>query len=349
MRFACWGLLGATILALLGVRLDGGFFPGDLSAYLAAAETFGQGGNPYTTDLTESSHFAGYPYVYPPGTLYLIAPLRGLPPPVVAAGHLVVAGAILVWSVHRLDRRFELGLPLGPTLLFVLLFGPVTSDLMVGNLAVVLLGATVACADLADRDLDAPTAGALTLLGVVYSFKVLWLAPALLWLVAARRWGHLAALAAGLLVVAGLSALHPALVVDWFERVQWVRGRFPDSLDLLSLAPWFYPVALVAWLVAAIRAVRHSPRAAWLTGCASLFAWPRLAPYSFVLALPPIAAALRHLPPRRALLLPLALWGPVYWALAMPAGSYFARWYHLLWAVVLAGITKALQGNDPVS
>jgi hypothetical protein len=346
VRLASWGLLGATLLAVLGVRLTGGLFPADLSAYLAAAETFAQGGNPYGSELTESSHFDGLPYVYPPGTLYLIAPLRWLPPPVLAAGHLVVAGGVLVWSVDRLDRRFDLDLPLGPTLLFVLLFGPVTSDLMVGNLAVILLGATVATAELADRNLDLPAAGALTLLGVVYSFKVLWLAPALLLLVAARRWGHLAALGAGLLVVAGLSALHPALVVDWIERVRWVRDRFPDSLDLLSLAPWFYPVALVAWLVAALRAARHSPTAAWLAGCASLFAWPRLAPYSFVLALPPIAAALSRLPPRRSLLLPLALWGPVYWAAAMPAGSFFGRWYHLLWAVVLAGVTEAVRRDE---
>jgi hypothetical protein len=364
VRIACWLLFAAAIGTLAGLRFAGAWPAGDLTAYMAAADVYAAGGNPYGPALEAADRYAGYPYVYPPGTLPLIRPLAGVSTHMAGGLLTLLSGGLLVYVVGSLRRRFELAIPTAPLAVGALLFGPVIADLLSANLAVVMLAANVAVADLvagSDDDRRALRLGALTLLGVVLSFKFMWLIPALVltaavgrnyWCCAVlgvaklrRRLGvalfaflPFFALITGPLLVAAASLLVDPTLAAWLDRLQWLRREFPASLDILSLAPGLYPITVGAATSLLVRCRDASIDLLWVAACCSVVAWPRLAPYSFALLLPALAHLARRLDPRHLALLVLPMWGPVYWTIALPAGSLHARWLHVVWAVLVGGV-----------
>ena len=370
VRVACWLLFAAAIGTLAGLRFAGAWPAGDLTAYLAAADVYAAGGNPYGAALREAERYAGYPYVYPPGTLPIIRPLAGVSTTVAGGLLTLLSGGLLVYVVGSLRRRFDLSAPLAPLAIGALLFGPVIADLLSANLAVVMLAANVAVADLVvgrDDERRALRLGALTLLGVVLSFKFMWLLSALV-LTAAVGWRQLessehandedggdewcyAVLGVALFAflpfftLAAASLLVDPTVTAWLDRLQWLRREFPASLDILSLAPGLYPITVGAATSLIWRYLDASLDILWVAACCSVVAWPRLAPYSFALLLPALAHLARRLDPRHLALLVLPMWGPVYWTVALPAGSLHARWLHVVWTMAV-GIVVWVLGRD---
>ena len=102
-------------------RAGMGHVPHDLSAYLAAADVFDRGLDPYTDAIRGSRHYQGYPYAYPPVTLWWIRPLAWASTALVAGVEWVVRVAVIVGSLRFLGRRMLPGIPLGH-LLFAALF-----------------------------------------------------------------------------------------------------------------------------------------------------------------------------------------------------------------------------------
>lgn len=336
VRTICWVLFVTAVGVLAGMTATGRHIPGDLTAYLAAADVFASGGNPYGSALEQSEYWAGYPYVYPPATLYLLRPLLWASRAVIATFHVVVSTGLLLFSLWRLRRRYELDLPLGVLLVAATLFGPVTADILAGNLGLVMLAATVAAADLSDRAPAPHRMLGLALLGVLLSFKVFWLAPPVLMLSLGGRWRQLVSLSSGVAAVFVASAAMEPGLADWLSRLQWVRTHFSDSMDLLSLAPVLYPFA-VAGALTLVWKLRDSPvDLLYAAGCCSVVAWPRLAPYSFVVLIPAIFELTRRQPPTKVLPVVVPMWGPLYWFFALPSGTITARWLHFLWACAVA-------------
>ncbi len=339
VQLVCWGLFALVVCLLAGLRLAEAWPAGDLTAYLAAADVYWEGGNPYGSELRRSEHYAGYPYVYPPATLVLLRPLVWLPAPIASGLATLASGGLLAWSTERLHRRFALPVPLAPLVLATLFFGPVTADLLAGNLAVAMLAANIAVAELLG-EADALSPGrfaGLAALGLILSFKVMWLIPAAVLVVADGRWRAAAAFTAGAVAMFGGSLLVDPGLGPWLARLDWLRRAFPESFDLLSLAPRVYPVAVVAagTLIWACR--RRSTDLVWAAACCSVVAWPRLAPYSFLVLAPAIAQLAARFGPRVGAVLVVPMWGPVYWLFGMPSGMLQPRWWHLIWACAVAG------------
>lgn len=338
-------LLTAALLALLLSRWRHGTLPPDLSAYLAAAETFWAGGNPYGPALREAAAFKGYPYVYPPGTLYLIIPLQWLSPQLLGLLHALVSVGVLVGLARWARRRFLPDVPTEVLLAGLALFGPISVDLLVGNISILLLGAVavgLASSDKARTGRETPLGAGdnatLIVAGVVLAFKAMWALPVLLAMLFRRQWRRLCAFSTGLAAIAVLSVTDPTLIRAWWAQLRRIPTVFPNSYDLLSLAPILAPLAAVAWLALTFLLLRRDRHNAGFAGALSVPAWPRLAPYSFSLMIFPLLEAIRRRPtPALALLAPM--WGPFYWLWVDSLPSLLTRWLHLGWAIAAAALT----------
>jgi hypothetical protein len=288
-----WAFFIALIAAEAARRWLSGEVSPDLSAYIAAAETFAMGRNPYGPQLLNAPSYGGYVFVYPPGSLPLIRWLALLEPRAVTlADGILHAGALLV-SMAWLRRHFSLPMPLGwLAAMAVMLFWPATSDFISGNLVTYMFATFIGCMWLAYHPEPRPRHLLIALaFGLVLSIKPMWGVPAGLVFLARRRWGLAAALLGGAACMAALSLVpwHGQwLVDDWWARIQMVRAQY-RSVDILSLAPALLPAAALLWAAAGALLLRRlGPRHPhlWLWSAASLIAWPRLGSYSYILAVP---------------------------------------------------------------
>lgn len=287
-----WVFFGAFIGFLALKRLLAGEIPEDLSAYLAAAELFIAGRNPYGPDLFSAANFGGYVYIYPPGSRFLVQWLALFPPALVVLADALLHAGALVAALAWLRQRFAITLPLGWLAAGVAgLYAPATQDLLVGNIATYMLAAFVGAMALAHH----PAPGRqhlfiMPIFGFLLAFKPMWGIPAGLILLARRQWAPALALLCGALGMAALSAIpqgDTVLIADWLARIQAVRAQY-QSVDMLALWPPGLWGVIGLWLLGgALLLQRLGARHPhlWLWGAASLFAWPRLADYSYVLAL----------------------------------------------------------------
>jgi hypothetical protein len=324
-----------------------GWVPPDLTAYLAAVDVWRDGLNPYTDRLFDSPRSDGYPFLYPPASLWLFLPLDFMSTTWVAAldgiARLAVAAALVAW----IRRRFLAQVEVGWVALAAVMCSPLLVDAITGNLATYMLGAVALVIAMSEREAT-PTRAALVLAaGVVIAIKPMWAIPAVYAVVCARRAWAFAALAAGGGSVAIASVAQRHLFVSWIQRVEEVSD-FYASVDFLKVAPALAPVAALLWLApAAYLAVKRVP-SAWVFGLASVFMWPRLAVYSYLITAPILAFIADRLGWRTAAVLGLPVLGPLPWLLRDPAGGIYERWTLLIWATSLAILVFVLllRGAD---
>ncbi len=329
------------VFALMGAELYrrmSSVVPTDVTAYLAAADVFAAGGNPYTTDIALSPRFEGYPFHYLPGVLYLIAPLQYVSARVASVGHLLASSVTLVGSIAYLADRFKLACSRALLVAVTLLFGPVAVALYVGNIPILLLGALLGVVWASD-DRERPWRSRLVcgLAGLAITFKPTWAAPAGLALLGRRRWSLLAAFGAGLALPVALTAVDIELARAWSQRLTEVRGNLLRTEETAIM--WqLWPVAVGTAAIGAGVIAWRRPESLWIFACAAVFCSPRLTPYSYVMTLPALAYLASRWPPWRLALLVLPIWGPAHWWLRVTSHAW-EQWTMYVWALAVAGFT----------
>lgn len=350
-----WFFLGLFAAAVALSRYLSAEVPLDFSAYLAAAQTFAAGENPYSAALFSAPNYQGFVYIYPPGTLPFLAPLTWAPAPVMAALesllHLGALGLAMGW----LRRRFELAAPLSICVGVAFLCYPFAYDYRVGNLGAYMLAALVGCAWMMEQPRQrAHHVAAAVLLGVGLAFKPMWGLSAGAILLARRRW----AAAAGLLVGAALVALlsfvawnGAPLLNDWWARLAELRAQRRS----FSLLEWYAPLVVLvglAWLGAALALLRrHRARnpELWLWACTLLLIWPRISSYSYLIFIPVIAYFWRRWGWQRALLIAVPMLEPTAWLFAALDAVHLQHQllYAWAWGVALLLFVDLWRFEEP--
>ncbi len=232
-----WALVALLVAAELYRRVAAGAVPPDFSAYLAAADVWMQGGDPYGPALLEAPRYGGYPYVYVPGTLSLIAPLHELSTEVATSLELVVRVAVLFGIVLWCRRTWELEPPLFALLPLALFYEPIAADFLGGNLTTYMLGVVLACREIGRRPSESWHAMAGVPLGLLLAFKPMWILPVGAIVLVERAWRLVGGLLVGGSTVIGLTLWQWPLVDSWLRRIEQVRAHY-QSIDLLSLGRW---------------------------------------------------------------------------------------------------------------
>jgi hypothetical protein len=367
-RLVGWAIVCLLVAGEWYRRAVGGVVPPDFSAYLAAADVWMAGGDPYGTALLEAERYEGYPFVYAPGTLPIVAPLAALPTTWATSMELLARVAVLLGIGYWCRETWELDPPLFALVPLAFFYEPLVADFLGGNLTTYMLGAVLLCREIGGRD-GANWHVAVGLpIGVALAFKPMWALPAgtIVVLSRARRLG--AGLALGGTAVVGATVWQWGLVDDWLRRIEQVRRHY-QSIDLLSLGRWLqshdllaglppalFPAAgLLLWTGAGLHLARlrwgggneASGRAEieggietpelglWLWSCVSLVAWPRLGSYSYVLLVPLLCALWRALGSRRTVLIALPAFGPLPWMLRLIRNGLYHRMLLYLWGLGL--------------
>jgi hypothetical protein len=344
LSVAGWMALGYVGMAQLVLRLNG-YVPRDLSMYARAARWWADGRSPYT----QAFRVAGQdtlPFVYQPGTLPLFGSLSLVPEwamSLLAGAWFVVGAGALVGATLYFRRVFT---PQTPRLVaagVVVAFFPAYFALTYGNMAVVLPLAAVGLHRLA-TGADRGERRLLGIgLGVLAAVKPYWLVSFGAVLVATRRWRALGWLGVGGVGPAIVTLWHWPIAMSWLQQLQsvdrlyWMVFTGPMTMvaDGLLVAGW---AALFGWWVR-----RDAPEATvvFVVGLSSVVVWPRVAPYSYLLALP----ALFYLAGRRgwrltgtALLLASS---PVVWGLVQLGIPALPRLFLYAWTAGLFGLVAA--------
>lgn len=311
MSDALWGnkyhkpALGVVIVAFIALAVARSFaseLPGDTSAYIFAMGAFGDGQSPYV-NLDTSPHYLGYPYVYFPGTLYLIMALSWLPAHLIAGLDALAKLGCLLYASRWLQRRYALPIAWPVLCLGSLALDPLYTDVRAGNIVLYMFTILLATVDLSERsDLSWRRRLAIGFgFGLLLMFKPMW-GISTAWVAALnRRWGLVTGLALGAAAIFAIAGLHPELLPQWLDLLERIRKFWP-GFDLGSVVPWLSPVAAIAWGVMAIKLWRTRPSEAWLWGCSFALAWPRLGNYTYIIALPLLAHVSMKLEPQRAIL-----------------------------------------------
>lgn len=304
----------------------------DFESYYAAGTQWVKGGSPYTTAIWDAERtipgvnphrYELLPYVGIPQALPVFGALSRVSYPAAAAVWLTVlicAAAALVWAVIALlDLRLGV-LGIAGVALFALGFGPLTSDLALGQVAL-LSAAAVALAALGllrGRTL----AGGLAVFAAAIQPNA---ALALVSQATARR--PLLAMAAAfatflfsfglaqrgqaLSLPAYLALLREHGAAEAFATIQFTTTAIVSSLGVshgaASLAGWLGPAVSVALWLAGMRALRSDAVLALGFTCAMLpFALPFFHEHDFVIVLIAALVCARRVPSR---LWPAALIG----------------------------------------
>ncbi len=318
-------------------RVVVGEVPGDFTAYLSAADMFVAGVDPYTDARFATPRYDGFPYNYFPGTLFLIAPLAFLPTPVAVALDWVARAVVMLLSLKWLNDKINLGNNFHRVLGIALICEPLLVDWLVGNMVTYLFGALVLSAALADREPSNGGRVVQVLAGLVLAFKPFWFLPVGWILMVKRRWDLMGALIVGGLSMGLLSLALPQFRESFLAHTENMRG-FYYSVDLLNLAPQVLPFAVVVVVGAGLWLwVRRESPDLWLLGCLCLPIFPRLATYSYVLALPVVILLFREKKPVVAFLMSCVLLGPLPWILrdsTLMEGERLENWALFLWSTV---------------
>ncbi len=325
--------LGVVVLMEFVRRAFLGFVPDDFTAYLVAADTFAAGLNPYV-DFADAARWAGKPYNYFPGTLYLVVWMAWVPTAVAVALDFCARITALFFAIRWLARRILPDVPTHYVFLIALACEPLFIDVLFGNFVSYLLSAWVGCAYLAEQSATRKRVAAAAVCGVVLAFKPFWFAPAAYCFVLKRNWRGLIGLGAGGAVIGGLSLLHLEWTDSFLTHTAAMR-EFYYSVDLLNLAPPLLAVAIVLWAAAAWVLDRTGDREwTWLFGCTAVVIFPRLATYSYSLALPLVLYFMRRWGVWRGLAYSVVLIGPLPWLLrtsSLMPGERLENWTHFVW------------------
>lgn len=305
---------GLFVIAVAGLlrRLVGGHVPGDLTAYLHAADMFAAGLDVYSSARFEMPRYGGFPYNYAPGTLYLIAPLSWLSSTVAASLDWIARLAALALMVRVLARDLFDIKPAWIALAAVML-EPLAVDLLRSNLVTYLLAAFVWVVSVSRRDANPRDFAMLFMIGVLVSFKPLWLTPMAFVLLLERRWKPLVALGTGMLPVVALSLVELEVLHAWLAHLSAIADHNP-YITVWGVQPWVAASMTLLLGVAGVTILTRyrEDRDAWLFACILILVWPRLVTYSFALTLP-IVLMLIERKGLRGLLFSLPVLGPLPW------------------------------------
>ncbi len=319
----------------LGIwRAIHGALPHDLSAYVSAADLFAAGANPYTS-YAEATHYAGYPYVYPPGTLWVIAPLSVLPATLVVVGEAALRG-VLTWRVTRhLTRIYGMEMPWQILTACLLLYQPYLTDVWAGNIAILLFWGWLEFVQHTKNSMLYGVRGVVAgvVVGVLVAFKPTWMLPVGWALICA---GHLRVGAGALCAVMLIAALgwvpDTGWYADWWGLLEETRAHWA-SFGWMSVSPWLWGLLVAAWSGVAVWVWRHRREQAWLWGAASIVVWPHANIYSYLLVLPlALAVLMRWIAADDGVLMRAAKATVVYGVPSAPVGiAMSAMLKHDLW------------------
>lgn len=336
-----WSAFGILVAWGLFQRAFLGLVPGDLSAYLSAADVFLAGADPYSEVLRESERYGGFPYIYLPGTLFLTAPLGFLPSAVVACLEWLARFAVLLGILKVMQRKIVPEMSMAMLALIALLQQPLWIDHWAGNIAIYLMGAWAVCLELSDRRESWGTLLGAFLCGIVIAFKPYWLIPAGWVLFSRGKYRSSAALVAGTAGVLSLSFALPEFLASYWVLNGEMRA-FYQSVNWLDVAPVLYAVLFVAGVGGALWFARKYPsRWVYMLGCVSMPIWPRLSSYSYVLTLPWTLYLVRRWGLGRGLAFSAVTIGPLPWILrdsTLLPEAQVEGWAFLVWTMVSVAV-----------
>lgn len=336
--------IALVILAVLALirRALMGHVPGDLTAYLHAADLFMAGENVYSDARFDASRYDGYPYNYAPGTLYLIAPLAWLDSSWAASLDWIARLAALAVT-SRLMARHLFGISAVSILVVAVALEPLAVDLLRSNLVTFLMLAFVWVECVARREsIGSWSLVSLVIVGVLVAFKPMWIIPIGFALVLRRHWVRLAMVVLGGLGVAGLTLLNLELFPDWLSHLEQISVHNP-YVSLWNIHSALGGLVAVVALSAGAWVVWKRPRHpdAWLLACATPVFWPRIVTYSFALVLPVVVWLIERLGWLRGLVLSAVVLGPVPWMVreygTLP-DHQLEGWLLMSWTACLGGI-----------
>lgn len=338
-----WLLIGALVYLFadqLWLRVQG-YVPWDLWVYLYAARAAAEGASPYTAEFVAAVP-RNFPYVYAPGTLDFVRPLDLLTPRQAAISYFLVQCGLLLGACRYMQKRYLAGQPYILVVGLALAFFPFYRDFVSGNIAILLLSATLGTVHAAEKRGDDRRGWHLIfplVMGVLGGFKPFWLIPAGFAALAHRSWRVAAAMGAGLGVVAAATIARWELVEGWLATLSTSSQSDPTG-DLLRLH-WGLAVGLMlCWLAVAAYLIVRDRRTPSEFGMTSLVVWPRLQPYSYVIAFPVLLWLIDRLGWKRAGWLIVPVSTPLTYAYS-PEGSQPERWIFFGWAALILAISLA--------
>ncbi len=344
--------LAVTVLVVLEFvrRAFLGYVPSDFTAYLSAADTFADGRLPYGPDAANTPRYAGMPYNYLPGTLWLIWPLHLLDTAAAVALDWVARCTALFVALRIFWRRLLPERAFAIVLMVALFFQPLSVDLLFGNVTTYMLCAFAVCVELAHRPSSVRHTLVAALAGIVLAFKPFWVFSGLFVFAARRHWTNLAATAAGAGAILLLSVPF-ADQLDLYREHLAAMVAFYHSVALGTFAPWAVPLVFVAWAAAGIALVRRgATEDRWVWACCALVAWPRLGTYSYVMMLPVVLFLVSRFGWIRGLLPAVVFVGPLPWILrTVPVEPIFVveAAVHWAWAWLVSPIVFWLLWKGP--
>lgn len=318
-------------------RAWSGLIPYDLSSYVAAAQTFAAGLDPYSAAIFDAPAYDGYVYVYPPHTLWFLAPLTWIDPRWIAAIDALTRFGVLAWIVVWLSRRVKLWLPTHYALLGVLgLFVPVTLEFINGNVSVYLAGATLLALSSLEQTRTWRSASSLAVAALMLSFKFTWLLPVGAYAVLRRDVRSVGVMGSVMCVVAGVNLAMWDQLVSWLARGAELRAQMPDA-SLFEVHPALGVLVALLWSGAMIELLRRGSRSSWVFVGTSVMWWPRLGLGVYVALLPALFYLLSRDKRWGVLLAPML---SVFGFLAMQ-NELFAAYEHvgLLWSFIVGAVT----------
>ena len=340
--------LGFLVLLELGRRAFMGYVPDDFTAYLTAADVFWGGGNPYA-DFEQAARYVGKPFNYFPGTLYVLAWMAWVPTTVAVLVDFVARMAVLAVALRWIGKRILPDVSTHWIYMIALVCEPLMIDVLFGNLVSYLFGAWVCCVYLSEIEATPRRIAMGAACGVVFAFKPFWYPAAAYCFYVRRNWKGLAAVTAGGGSIAVLSLPHISWIESFMTHTRAMR-EFYISIDFPELAPMLYPAAIIGWLALAWwMARRVPPEDSFLFGCTSIWIFPRIATYSYVLSLPLVLYCIRRFGVLRGLLLGCVLLGPLPWMLRVAPGWPMGRlenWAQFIWIVVLTVVVMVALIRD---
>lgn len=263
-----------------------GLVPYDISSYIAAAQTFAAGLDPYGAAIFDAPSYDGYVYVYPPHTLWLLTPLTWLEPRWFAAMDALARFGALAWIVVWLSRRLGLRVPTHYVLLGVVgLYVPVTLEFINGNISVYLAAAILVALSSLERARTWKTMGALAMATLVLSVKFTWLLPVGVYAVLRRDVRGVAVMGSVMSVVGAVNVAMWGESMSWLSRGAELRAQMPDA-SLFEVHPALGGAAALLWSGAMIALLRRGSRSAWVFVGTSVVWWPRLGLGVYVALLP---------------------------------------------------------------
>jgi hypothetical protein len=288
------GLLAVTWFMLILARVLRGELTHDLAAYVAAADVFWAGGDPYDVrTILAAPRNQGFVYIYLPMSLWLIAPLAKLSVPVIIVVDMVMRGGAISFIAYTLARWFKPSLSVFYAIALVLCLFFTREDITDGNVGTLCFALWLALVawPLGERRRGVWGLAGCVAAGALLACKPLWVPLACAGLAARGRWRAVGCVAAGAGAMVAASMAQGELWRSWLEMLAYHRAA-SATYDLMASQPWWTHVPPAAlWLSGALWLLARAGRVAapppiWIWAGVGVMAWPRFGVYDLLLLVP---------------------------------------------------------------